>query len=56
LPAGTVLQAEHLYAMRPQAYLNGLPSERYPDVLGKTVKQALQKFSPISNESIGSAL
>jgi len=56
LPAGTVLQAEHLYAMRPQAYLNGLPSERYSDVLGKTVKQALQKFSPISNESIGSAL
>jgi len=48
LPLGIVLLPEHLYAMRPQAYLRGLPSEEYSWVLGKRLKKDVKRFEPIS--------
>lgn len=51
IPAGTVLKPEMLYAMRPQAYAGGLPSERYPDVVGKTASRELKKYDPITEDS-----
>jgi len=37
LPLGTVITKEMVYAMRPQMYAGGLPSERYEQILGKRV-------------------
>lgn len=48
IPADTVLTAEHLFAMRPQQYAGGLPSERYEDVIGKRVTRNLKKYEPIT--------
>lgn len=50
IPAGAVITAEMLYAMRPQAHAGGLPSEEYERVLGRTTAKALKKFDPITNE------
>lgn len=50
LSAGTVLAPDDLYAMRPQQYAGGLPSEQYEAVLGKTVLRPLRKFDPITSE------
>lgn len=47
IPEGVVISAEMLYAMRPQAYAQGLPSEHYEAVLGKQTKRALKKYEPI---------
>ncbi|MBI2024702.1 MAG: N-acetylneuraminate synthase family protein [Candidatus Harrisonbacteria bacterium] len=47
IPAGTVITAEMVYAMRPQQYAGGLPSERYEDVIGKKTSKALKKFDPL---------
>lgn len=48
IAAGTVITPEMLYAMRPQMYAGGLPSEEYPRVLGKKVKTDLKKFDPVT--------
>jgi len=48
IPAGTVLAADMLYAMRPQQYAGGLPSEKYEEVIGKKTVQALKKYDPIT--------
>ncbi len=50
IPAGAVLTPEMLYAMRPQMYAKGLPSEEYENVLGKVAKTNLKKFDPITWE------
>ncbi len=50
IPAGTAITPEMLYAMRPQMYARGLPSEEYEKVLGKAVKQDLKKYDPITWE------
>lgn len=47
ISVGTVLAADDIYAMRPQQFAGGLPSERYESVLGKTTQRALKKFDPI---------
>lgn len=44
---GTVLTKEKIYAMRPQKYIDGLPSEEYEKVLGKKVNRDLKKYTPI---------
>ncbi len=46
--AGTVLRPEHLYAMRPQSLIGGLPSEKYEEVVGKTLKKSLKKYEGIT--------
>jgi sialic acid synthase SpsE len=47
MKAGEILTQEKIYAMRPQAYAGGLPSEKYPEVLGKKIKKDLRKYDPI---------
>ena len=48
IPVGTVITSSMLYAMRPQAYAGGLPSEKYEEVLGKKVNKDLNKYEPIT--------
>lgn len=48
IPAGTVITAEHLYAMRPFVHAGGIPSERYEEILGKKAARTLKKFDPIT--------
>jgi len=48
ISAGTVITKDMLYAMRPQMYAGGLPSEEYVSVLGKKVKTDMKKFDPIT--------
>lgn len=50
IPAGATITKEMLYAMRPQQYAGGLPSEKYEEVLGKKTKVALKKFDPITKD------
>lgn len=50
IKAGEVLTPEKIYAMRPQAYAGGLPSEKYEEVLGKMVNKNLKKFEAITVE------
>lgn len=52
IPAGTKITADMLYAMRPQQFAGGLPSEKYEEVLGKTTKKDLKKFDPITEKVI----
>ncbi|MFH1662277.1 MAG: UDP-N-acetylglucosamine 2-epimerase [Candidatus Falkowbacteria bacterium] len=48
IKSGTILEKEMIYAMRPQKYAGGLPSEEYENVIGKKVKQDLKKYDPIN--------
>lgn len=52
IKAGTVITEDMLYAMRPQAYAGGLPSEQYERVIGKTVTSDLKKYEPIKQDVI----
>ena len=47
IPAGTIITADMVYAMRPQEHAGGLPSENYEEVLGKKTAQDLKKYDPI---------
>jgi len=47
LPAGTILGPENVYAMRPQAHLDGFPSDAYPEVLGKVLQADIRKYTPL---------
>lgn len=47
IPAGAILTSEMISAMRPQAHLNGLPSEDYELVVGRTATKAIKKSEPI---------
>ena len=50
IPASTVITGEMLYAMRPQMYAGGLPSERYEEVIGRSVKIDLKRYDPVMEE------
>lgn len=52
IPAGTVITRDMLYAMRPQAYTQGLPSEEYAQVVGRTAKVALAKYAHVSTDAL----
>lgn len=52
IPAGTTLTADMIYAMRPQQYAGGLPSENYEEVIGHTTKKALKKYDPITSRVV----
>ncbi|MEK7590520.1 MAG: N-acetylneuraminate synthase family protein [Patescibacteria group bacterium] len=52
IPAGTIITAEMLYAMRPQQYAGGLPSEKYEEVIGKKVVKDLKKYDPITDTTL----
>jgi len=47
IPAGTLVTADMVYAMRPQIYAGGLPSEHYELVIGKKVKRDFKKYDPL---------
>lgn len=55
LPEGTVIEPSHVFAMRPQAYLNGLPSEAYADVLGRRLKRPHKKYEPLTPDALDGA-
>ncbi len=50
IPAGTVLKKEMIFAMRPQKYAGGLPSEEYENIIGKKVNKNLKKYDPVIKE------
>lgn len=52
ISAGTTITKEMVYAMRPQQHAGGLPSEEFPNVVGKTTKIDLKRFDPITREAI----
>lgn len=52
IPAGTTLKPEMVYAMRPQQYAGGLPSEKYEEVIGKKTKKVLKKYDPITPDAL----
>ena len=52
IASGETLGADMIYAMRPQQFAGGVPSEEYERVLGKTTKMALKKFDPIAKNSL----
>ena len=50
--AGEVIAAQDVYAMRPQEYAGGLPSEEYERVMGKKTMRALKKYDPIIKDIV----
>ena len=44
LKKGEIISPEKIYAMRPQAKIDGLSSENYEKILGKTLKIDLKKY------------
>ncbi|MEK7125827.1 MAG: N-acetylneuraminate synthase family protein [Patescibacteria group bacterium] len=55
ISAGTIITKEMLYAMRPQQYAGGLPSEQYKSVLGKRVTRDFKKYDPITEDVLASS-
>ncbi len=47
---GTVITKEMVYAMRPQAFAKGLPSEEYDSVIGKKITKNVDKYDPITQD------
>lgn len=52
IPVGTIIAKEMIYAMRPQLYAGGLPSEKYEEVVGRIAKVALKKYDPITTDTL----
>lgn len=50
IAAGEILEPDMLYAMRPQKFAGGLPSEKYEEVLGRKTKKSLKKYDPITSD------
>lgn len=48
IPRGTKITPEMLYAMRPQEFAGGIPSEKYSEVLGKITLKNINKYEPIT--------
>ncbi|MEK7555193.1 MAG: N-acetylneuraminate synthase family protein [Patescibacteria group bacterium] len=52
IPKGAVIMPEMVYAMRPQKYSDGLPSEQYERVVGKRAARDLNRFDPITHDVV----
>lgn len=52
LPAGTVIESDMVFALRPTMYAGPIPSNRLHDVLGKTLAAPLKKFEPFTAENL----
>lgn len=50
LEAGTILKAEDVYAMRPQAFAGGVASEEYESIIGRKLKTGVEKYEPITKD------
>ena len=48
IPAGSVLAASDVFAMRPRELIGGLGSERFELVIGKTIGRDMKKFDPVT--------
>lgn len=48
IPAGAIITADVLYAMRPQGWAGGLASEYYEAVMAKKTRVAFKKYDPIN--------
>lgn len=49
---GETITKEMVFAMRPQKYAKGLPSENFESVLGKKSRKKIGKYDPINRETI----
>ncbi|MBX4210362.1 N-acetylneuraminate synthase family protein [Candidatus Parcubacteria bacterium] len=49
---GTIVTSDMVYAMRPQAYLEGLPSEQYEMVIGKKLTRDTSRFEAVKKTDI----
>jgi sialic acid synthase SpsE len=47
-PAGMTLDKESVFAMRPQMFARGLPSQDFEFLLGKKLSRDLKKFDPVT--------
>ncbi|PIR66448.1 MAG: hypothetical protein COU51_04160 [Parcubacteria group bacterium CG10_big_fil_rev_8_21_14_0_10_36_14] len=52
IKADEKITSEKIYAMRPQKYIEGLPSEDYEKILNKPALKDIKKYCPISKELI----
>lgn len=52
IPAGSPIRAEMLGAMRPQAHLAGLPSEKFEGVVDRTAKVDIARYQPLTLDMI----
>lgn len=52
IPSGTFITKEMVYAMRPQQYTGGLPSQEYETVIGRVVIKDLKKYDPINKTAL----
>jgi len=52
LPAGTILEREMVFAVRPKMYSKGLPAHKFYGILGKRLKKDLRKFNPILSDNL----
>ena len=52
IPKGEILSEDMLFAMRPAKEIQGLPANSLPDILGKTIAKNLNKYDPISQNSL----
>jgi N,N'-diacetyllegionaminate synthase len=50
LSAGTKICADDMYAVRPQAFIDGLNSEDYDEVIGRVTKKDLNKYDPLTQD------
>jgi sialic acid synthase SpsE len=50
IKAGETITKEMIYAMRPQAFIDGLPSEKYEDAIGKEARKNIKKYEGIKPE------
>jgi len=52
IPARTLITREMIFAMRPQMYAEGLPSDQLEEVFGKETKVAFKKYDPITWDTL----
>ena len=52
IPKGTKLTKDQIWAMRPMIYMNGVPSQDLPNVLGKRTRKELRKYDAISEDAL----
>jgi len=52
ISAGQVIDGDDIYAMRPRAFLDGMPSWKFGEVAWYRVKRSLKKYEPLKEEDL----
>ncbi|MFA5133622.1 MAG: N-acetylneuraminate synthase family protein [Patescibacteria group bacterium] len=52
LKAGEIIAPDMVYAMRPQCFAGGLPSEEYENIIGRKIAVDLKKYDPITKNVV----